>query len=626
MFDGERRLLAWNRQFRDLLGVAPELLNRNTTYSDLIQFLTERGDLGTTDIMRDMKDRLSKLDQPYLAERTRPDGTVLEVRRTPVPGGGFVIMYTDITQQKRAQMELADLVSRLEVARDQANEANHTKSAFLANMSHELRTPLNAIIGYSEILKEEVQEQGLESFLPDLDRIESAGRHLLGLINDILDISKIEAGKMDVYLEDFEIAGLVEEVQSLARPLVAKNNNRLEVICPPGIGAMRSDLTKVKQNLLNLLSNSSKFTSDGKLTLEVTRSQGPDGSLVKFRVSDTGIGMSKEQLGRLFQAFSQADATTTKKFGGTGLGLAITKHFCSLLGGDIAVESELGKGSSFTITLPDKGVAAEKSSTPRVAEAPEGAATILVVDDDPAVLDLLSIALGKEGYRVIHARSGEEAIAQARAQRPQAITLDVVMPKMDGWSVLVALKQDPELSDIPVIILTILKDRGMAFTLGAADFLTKPVDRASLMAVLRQHCPTAGTGPVLLVEDDAAAREATRRVLEKLGFTAAEAGNGLEGLRWMDKNPPPALILLDLMMPEMDGFAFLEAIQAHPAARSVPVVVLTAKELSSEEKQMLTGRTAQVLAKGDTTAMDLADAIRKSIRRSAAAAAVASPV
>lgn len=621
MFDGERRLLAWNRQFRDLLGLPPELLNRSTAYSDLIQFLVERGDLGTSDSVHDMKDRLSKLDRPYLAERTRPDGTVLEVRRTPVPGGGFVIMYTDITQQKRAQMELADLVSRLEVARDQANEANRTKSAFLANMSHELRTPLNAIIGYSEILKEEVQDQGLEAFLPDLERIESAGRHLLGVINDILDISKIEAGKMDVYLEDFEVAALVEEVQSLARPLVAKNNNRLEVICPPDIGSMRSDLTKVKQNLLNLLSNSSKFTTGGKLTLQVSRSRGPDGPLVEFRVSDTGIGMSKEQLVRLFQAFSQADATTTKKFGGTGLGLAITKHFCTLLGGDIRVESELGKGSTFTITLPDRGVAAEKSSAPRVTEAPEGAATILVVDDDPAVLDLLSITLGKEGYRVIHARSGEEAIAQARAHRPQVITLDVVMPKTDGWSVLVALKQDPELRDIPVIVLTILKDRGMAFTLGATDFLTKPVDRASLIAVLRQHCPSAGGGSVLLVEDDAAAREATRRVLEKLGFTTAEAANGLEGIRWLDRNSPPALILLDLIMPEMDGFAFLEAIQAHPAVHNVPVVVLTAKELTAEEKRTLTGRTAQVLAKGETTAVDLAQAVRKSIRRPLAAAA-----
>jgi signal transduction histidine kinase/DNA-binding response OmpR family regulator len=613
MFDAEHNLVAWNRQFGDLLGLPAEMLDAATTYTGLIRFLAERGDFGPGDPEDHLQERLSSLDQPYVGERTRADGTVLEYRRNPVPGGGFVLMYSDITAQKRAQFELAELVSRLEEARDQADEANRTKSAFLANMSHELRTPLNAIIGYSEMLKEEAQDQGLDDFLPDLDRIESAGRHLLGVINDILDLSKIEAGKMDVYLEDFDIAALFEELQSIARPLVAKNNNRLEVVCPDDIGAMKSDLTKVKQCLLNLLGNSGKFTSDGKLTLAVSRSQGPSGPMVAFRVSDTGIGMSEQQVGKLFQAFSQADASTTKKFGGTGLGLAITRHFCTILGGDISVQSKPGEGSTFTITLPDRTGAAAAAAAPRVAEAPEGAATILVVDDDPAVLDLLSITLGKEGYRVIHARTGEEAIAQARAHRPQAITLDVIMPRMDGWSVLVALKADPELRDIPVVVVSIVKDRGMALTLGAVDFMTKPVDRASLTAMLRHHCPVAGAGPVLLVEDDEAARERTRRVLDRLGFAAAEAGNGLEALRWLETNGPPSLILLDLMMPEMDGFAFLEAIQGHPAVDKVPVVVLTAKDLSREEKQMLSGRTAHVLAKGETSNLDLGEAIRRCI-------------
>jgi adenylate cyclase len=618
MFDAEHNLVAWNRQFGDLLGLPAELLDPSTTYSGLILFLAKRGDFGAGDPERHLQDRQASLDKPFVGERTRDDGTVLEYRRNPVPGGGFVLMYSDITSQKRTQFELAELVGRLEEARDQANEANRTKSAFLANMSHELRTPLNAIIGYSEMLKEEAEDQGQNDFLPDLDRIESAGRHLLGVINDILDLSKIEAGKMDVYLEDFDIAGLVDELQSIARPLVARNNNRLEVICPADIGPMRSDLTKVKQCLLNLLSNSGKFTSDGTLKLEVSRLSAEGTPMVKFRVSDTGIGMTAEQMGKLFQAFSQADATTTKKFGGTGLGLAITKHFCTILGGDIGVESEPGRGSTFTITLPDRtGAGVEKTSPPRVAAAPEGAATILVVDDDPAVLDLLSITLGKEGYRVIHARTGEEAMAQARAHRPQAITLDVVMPRMDGWSVLVALKADPDLRDIPVVVVSIVKDRGMALSLGAADFMTKPVDRASLTALLRQHCPVKGSNPVLIVEDDPAAREATRRTLEKLGFKAAEAENGLKALHWLEANPPPSLILLDLMMPEMDGFAFLEAVKGKPAVRHVPVVVLTAKELSAEEKQTLAGRTAQVLAKHETKMVDLAEAIRRSIRRPA---------
>jgi signal transduction histidine kinase/CheY-like chemotaxis protein len=741
MFDGDHILVAWNRQFRDLLDVPPELLDKNTSYADFIRYLAERGDLGPGRTDDHLQRRLATLDRPYVGERVRSDGTVLEIRRNPVPGGGFVTMYTDITQQRHAQaqielarnrlsdaiesisdgfalwdgedrlvmlnercrrllklpdlfqvgahfetllqgfaairarevgavddgtwiarqlalhrnapsedelqladgtwlraashrtqeggivttladistlkhreLELADLVARLEIARDQANEANRTKSAFLANMSHELRTPLNAIIGYSEILKEEAQDQGLAEFLPDLDRIEGAGRHLLGVINDILDLSKIEAGKMDVYLEDIDIAALIAEVQSIIRPLVAKNNNRMEIICPAGIGVMRSDVTKVKQSLLNLLSNGSKFTTEGLLTLEVSRLPTTTGGAVRFRVADSGIGMTQAQISKLFQAFSQADTTTTKRFGGTGLGLAITRHFCVILGGNITVESEPGKGSTFTITLPDRiGEVPAPASPPRVSDVPEDAATILVVDDDPAVLDLLSIILGKEGYRVVHARSGEEALVQARAHRPRVITLDVMMPKMDGWTVLTALKADPDLRDIPVVIVTILKDRGMAFSLGAADFMTKPIDRASLTAMLRRYCPNASTGPVLLVEDDPAARESTRRLLEKLGFSAAEASNGLEGLRWLEDHPPPVLILLDLMMPEMDGFAFLEAMQSRPMLGHVPVVILTAKQLTAEDKRMLSGRAKRILAKEATSNLELAEVIRRCV-------------
>ncbi len=619
MFDSERKLVAWNKQFGDLLGLPDDMLDSKTSYAELIRFLAKRGDLVTEDADREVEARVSKLDQPYIGERTRDDGTVLEVRRNPVPDGGFVTMYTDITRLKHAQNELADLVARLELARDQANEANRTKSAFLANMSHELRTPLNAIIGYSEILKEEAEDQGIEAFLPDLDRIEGAGRHLLGLINDILDISKIEAGKTDVYLEDFDVAGLVEEVQSIVQPLVAKNNNRMEVNCPADIGSMHSDMTKVKQCLLNLISNSSKFTSDGKLTIDVSRSKGPDGNLVRFAVSDTGIGMSKQQLGKLFQAFTQADASTTKQYGGTGLGLAITKHFCELLGGGIKVNSEPGKGSTFTMTLTDYEAAkGAEIAPPRIPVVAENAPTILVVDDDPAVLDLLSFTLGKEGYNVLYARTGEEVISQARAHRPQAITLDVIMPRMNGWSVLAALKADPELRDIPVVVMTVIKDRGMAMTLGAADFMTKPVDRTALLAIMHQHCRTDSAAPVLLVDDDKAVRDATRRALKKLGFDAAEAANGKEALDWLEGHPPPALILLDLMMPEMDGFAFLEAAQNHPGIRDVPIVVLTSKDLSGEEKKLLSGRTAQVLAKGETSSIDLTEAIRRTLRPASA--------
>ncbi len=744
MFDGEGKLVAWNQQFRELLSLPDSLLAKTTTFADFIRYLAARGDFGPRDPEDQVGRRLASLDEPYVGARTLPDGRVLEVRRNPVPGGGFVSMYTDVTEQRQAQaqvelarnrlsdaiqsisdgfalwdrddrlimfndrfrqllkledqlavgvtfetltgalagrrahasdgesddlntwiahrlashrsaaadedlqlddgtwlrvgshgtreggivttwtdisalkhreLELADLVARLEVARDQATEASRIKSTFLANMSHELRTPLNAIIGYSEILEEEARDKGLLDLLPDVDRIETAGRHLLGVINDILDLSKIEAGRMDIYIEDFDVSALIGEIQSMIVPLAARNGNALEVICPADIGRMRSDLTKVKQSILNLLGNSSKFTTDGRISLVVSRHPTATGADISFRVSDTGIGMSASEMAKLFQAFTQADTTTTKRFGGTGLGLAITKHFCDMLGGSIAVESEPGKGSTFTITLPDRGIAESAvAAEPRVAPGTDGAATVLVVDDDPVCLDLLSVTLGREGYRVIHARSGEEALQQARAHHPQAITLDVLMPRMDGWSTLVALKADPVLREIPVIMLTVLKDRGLAFSLGASDFMTKPVDRVALTSMLRQY-RASNADLVFIVEDDPATRDATRRLLEKLGLRVAEASNGREGLRWLDGHLAPTLILLDLMMPVMDGFEFLEELQRRPNLGHVPVVVLTAKQLSQEEIAVLTGRTKRIMTKQATSNEDLVAAIRKCVQR-----------
>jgi signal transduction histidine kinase/CheY-like chemotaxis protein len=744
MFDGDGKLVAWNQQFRNLLGLPDTLLTTNTTFADFIRCLAIRGDFGPGNPDDQVRRRLASVGEPHVGTRTLPDGRVLEVRRNPVPGGGFVSMYTDVTQQTQAkeqvelarnrlsdaiqslsdgfalwdqedrliifndrlpqllrlgdrfaagmsfevlvkalagrraptsdglgdddswiahrqashlnavsdddlqlddgtwlrvsshrtrergivttwtdistlkhrELELADLVARLEVARDQATEANRTKSTFLANMSHELRTPLNAIIGYSEILEEEARDKGLQTLLPDIDRIETAGHHLLGVINDILDLSKIEAGRMDIYIEDIDVAALVGEIQSMILPLAAKNGNTLEVICPPDIGRMRSDLTKVKQSVLNLLGNSSKFTTGGRISLAVSRSPAAAGSNVSFRVSDTGIGMNAAQTAKLFQAFTQADTTTTKRFGGSGLGLAITKHFCDMLGGSIVVESELGKGSTFVITLPDRGAMEDAASpNPRVAAvAGDGASIVLVVDDDPVCLDLLSMTLGREGYRVIHARSGEEALQQARAHHPHAITLDVLMPRMDGWSALVALKADPDLRDIPVIMLTVLKDRGLAFSLGASDFMTKPIDRVALASMLRRY-KTSRADLVLIVDDDPSTRDALRRLLEKLGLRVAEASNGLEGLRWLEGQQMPALILLDLMMPVMDGFEFLEELQRKPDFGNVPVVVLTAKQLSQEEITVLTGRTKRIMTKQATSNDELVAAIRRCVQR-----------
>jgi CheY-like chemotaxis protein len=481
-------------------------------------------------------------------------------------------------------------------------------------MSHELRTPLNAIIGYSEILQEDAADKEDKATIADLQKIESAGRHLLGLINNILDLSKIEAGKMDVFIEPVDIQALIKEVLSIVKPLAEKSGNVIEVICAADIGGFRSDQTKVKQCLLNLMSNANKFTNKGTLTLAAAREAN---AAVCFRVSDTGVGMTEEQLGRLFQAFSQADVSTTKRFGGTGLGLAITKHFCAMLGGDVTVESTPGAGSTFIIRLPDQGVAPAAVESPALAgvAAADGRATVLVVDDDASVRGLLAKTLEKEGYRVISASNGVEALALARQHRPQAITLDVLMPQMDGWGALKELKADTELRDIPVIMVTVLNERGMAIPLGAADFVTKPVDRQRLAAILREHCAGPSGVSILVVEDDLPTREALCRTLESTGYAAHAAVNGRSGLDWLADHPAPSLILLDLMMPEMDGFEFLRELRKQPAFVDVPVIVVTAKELTAEDVRVLSGQTERIIAKDQTYLATLAAAVRERLAR-----------
>ena len=442
------------------------------------------------------------LDTSHSFERVRPDGTVLEVRRDPVPGGGFIAIYTDITERKKAE-------DALRKAMEDAESASKVKSAFLANMSHELRTPLNAIIGYSELLAEDAQDRGDEAGLADLNKIGGAGKHLLGLINEILDLSKIEAGKMELYVERVALADVVEDVKTIVDPMVAKNGNRLVIEAPSDIGSLQTDLTKLKQCLINLLSNAAKFTKDGDVTLRLSRAAASDGEqLVRFDVADSGIGMTEEQVGRLFQAFTQADSSTTRNFGGTGLGLTITRHFCTMMGGTIEVASTPGKGSVFTIKLPDRGKdddLARKAPAVDESHAP-GSITVLIVDDDNAVHDVLSATLGREGYFLLHARDGAEALEIMRRTPPDVVTLDVQMPKIDGWSVLGIMKSEPALEHIPVIMLTIVDDRSLGFSLGASEFMTKPVDRVKLTALLRKLAPAKKNATILIVDDDADVR------------------------------------------------------------------------------------------------------------------------
>jgi PAS domain S-box len=523
----------------------------------------------------------------------------------------YVVIQVDITKRKQDEAALLQ-------AREAAEEANRTKSAFLANMSHELRTPMNAIIGYSEMLIEDAEDTGNEDAIPDLKKIHAAGKHLLGLINDVLDISKIEAGKMTLYLEDAPIPALVEEVASTIRPLVAKNNNTLVVEPAPDLGVLHADVTKVRQTLFNLLSNAAKFTHEGRITLRVFVAPRDGRDFVHFRVADTGIGMTKEQLGKLFQAFVQADASTTRKYGGTGLGLAISKKFCQLMGGDIVVESEPGKGTVFTASIPMHVEDPAKSRPPFPAgpaddgrgdanapstdgDSPHASASsgplILAVDDDPAVLDLLSRNLHREGYSVRTATNGRDALALAKELKPRLITLDVMMPSMDGWSVLTALKADPATRDIPVVMVSIIDDRQLGFALGAADYLTKPVDRARLAEILARQAPHDNRRLALVVDDLRDNRAMLRSVLEREGWEVAEAEDGRVALDAFAAQKP-ALILLDLMMPVMDGFEFLRALRARDDGRSVPVVVVTAKELTDDERDYLRACVENVVQKG----------------------------
>ena len=540
----------------------------------------------------------------------RPDGSSFPVEYSSFPiinqgtCEGAVITFSDVTLRMQANDELQRANDDAEAARVEAEAANLAKSQFLANMSHELRTPLNAVIMYSELLQEEAEDFGVESFIPDLAKICGAGRHLLALVNGVLDLSKIEAGKMELDLDAVDVRAMVGEVVATVESLMKKRSNRLKLEVAADAGSMHSDLTKLRQILFNLLSNACKFTENGEIRLAVRREDtAAEQEWLVFSITDTGIGMTPEQSAKLFQPFTQADVSTTRKYGGTGLGLAISKQFSELMGGTISVSSRAGEGSTFVVRLP--AVSIRQNSQPvkvaaiqaRVEGEQDG--SILVIDDDPVARGLLSrlISSAAPHLQSLTAADGVEGLAIARRVRPSLIFLDVLMPKVDGWAVLTAIKTDAQLADIPVVMMTVMNQAEMGYVLGASEYLTKPIDRDRLADVIRRYRAKGTNELVLVVEDDPATREVLRRTLVRQGWVVAEAENGVAALGHVTRRKP-ALILLDLMMPEMDGFEFLEALRDNVAWRGVPVVVLTSKDLSADERASLSGRVERILQKG----------------------------
>ncbi|QDG50730.1 response regulator [Persicimonas caeni] len=535
---------------------------------------------------------------------------------------GYVAIVRDITERKQNERAL-------EEARDEAVRANEAKSAFLANISHELRTPLNAIIGYSELIYEDFEMDGHTEYLPDLKKIGVAGEHLLSLINDILDLSKIEAGKMELYLETIDLHSLLGDVADTIEPVVAKNDNTFLVDIDNAPKTMQGDITKLRQVLFNLLSNAAKFTENATVRLHAYADVDDGRNMCVFEVIDRGIGIPDEKLERLFQAFTQADESTTRQYGGTGLGLTITKHFTEMMGGRIEVQSEVGQGTTFRVLVPvnpqvshseplDLGEDESSSAENDELMADPNSSEVLVIDDDPTVHALMKRFLNREGFAIRSANSGEEGLELARAHKPDAITLDVMMPEMDGWTVLSRLKGDAETSDIPVILLTIVSNKNMGYSLGASEYLVKPVDRKRLSTVLADVTGAKGEGRVLVVEDDESTREMLERTVARQGWQVDTAANGRLAIDHLESAPAPNVILLDLMMPEMDGFEVLETMRERPEWKDIPVVVVTAADLTVEERTRLNNQVNRILGKGAYTKDQLLAEVTRAVGSGAA--------
>jgi len=613
LFGPDDRLLLCNNRFRELYPTLDDVAKPGTPFSTIVKVGLERGVIDTQGEPSEawLAERLRRHSNPGPPTEYRYGTNWVRVSEQRTPDGSTVVVYTDISELKQRQQEL-------EEAMRQAEAANRAKSAFLANMSHELRTPLNAVIGLTEMMVSNVARFGTEKALEPLRRVHRAGKHLLELINQVLDLSKIEAGKLELNPENVNIPRLIDEVEGTARSLAEQNKNRLIVECPTDVAPLYVDALRLRQILLNLLSNACKFTKDGEVSLRVVPTTADKQMWLDFIVSDNGIGMTPEQLGKIFEEFTQADQSTARRYGGTGLGLAITRRLCRMMDGDVTVSSEIGKGSTFTVRLPASGSRFDEPLV-RADGAGEDRRTIgdcvLVIDDDATARELIANHLREAGFSVVTADGGREGLRRAEELHPMAITLDVLMPDIDGWTVLAALRGNPALADIPVLMATITDQPRKGATLGAAGYLTKPIDRDRLVALLLPFQAQARPTKVLLVEDDPGQRMAIRSILEPEQWLVAEADNGRVALERL-KIETPDVILLDLMMPEMDGFQVLTALQERSDWQCIPVIVITALDLSAADRERLNIGVKAILLKNSFEPSQLVHSLRDAVASS----------
>ena len=501
--------------------------------------------------------------------------------------------------------------SEMENARDEARDASDQKTKFFANMSHELRTPLNAILGYGEMLYEDCEDLGYDDLLPDLKKITSSGTHLLSLINNILDLSKIEAGKMELFVTSFEIENMIQTIKDVSEPLAAKNDNGFVINLDGAMGSMSQDETKLRQCLTNFLSNGFKFTKNGTVTLDVKARIVDDVEFVDFAVIDTGAGMSPEGVAKVFEEYTQAERSTSANYGGTGLGLPISKKFAEIMGGDVIVTSEEGVGSVFTMSVPRECPEYNEDEVEgSVINLDDQDNLVVLVDDDVAMHDLIKRTISKLNLTLLGATNSEKGMELIREVKPKLILLDVLMPGRDGWSLLKECKTDQELKDIPVIMISQLNQSNLASSLGANDYLTKPIDRTHFINTLKRILGTDNQNQkVLVIDDDKDVRELLTRLLKDAGYRPIDARDGKEGLeRTKDE---PALIILDLEMPRMDGFEFLDQyIKDVPEEKRAPVLVFSGKDLTDVQEDLLKERVIGLVKKDDVSMDKLSQMIQ----------------